>query len=122
MEEFENKVDQIAAGHEENSWISQLYKKLSNNFISGNDGIQDDQMDGMEPPMLDETWGLEDIARLHQENSNDSELFFNFQWTFLIWYSIMFDEHKTSILTFNLVFRYYIYFLSENISPHTYLK
>ena len=71
MEEFENKVDQIAAGHEENSWISSLYKKFSDNFISGNaDAIQDDQMDGMEPPMLDETWGLEDIQRLHQENSS----------------------------------------------------
>jgi hypothetical protein len=64
-------VDQIAAGHEENSWISSLYKKFSDNFISGNaDAIQDDQMDGMEPPMLDETWGLEDIQRLHQENSS----------------------------------------------------
>ncbi len=30
-------------------------------------------MDGMEPPMLDETWGLEDIARLHQENGNGSK-------------------------------------------------
>jgi hypothetical protein len=30
-------------------------------------------MDGMEPPILDETWGLEDIARLHQENGNTSE-------------------------------------------------
>ena len=71
LEEFENKVDQIAAGHEENSWISSLYKKFSDNFISGNaDAIQDDQMDGMEPPMLDETWGLEDIQRLHQENSS----------------------------------------------------
>ena len=75
LEEFENKVDQIAAGHEENSWIGDLYKKFSDNFISGGgDGIHDDQMDGMEPPMLDETWGLEDIQRLHQENSSKFNL------------------------------------------------
>jgi hypothetical protein len=43
LEEFENKVDQIAAGHEENSWISALYKKFSDNFISGNDTIKDGQ-------------------------------------------------------------------------------
>jgi hypothetical protein len=43
LEEFENKVDQIAAGHEENSWISALYKKFSDNFISGNDNISEDQ-------------------------------------------------------------------------------
>lgn len=75
LEEFENKVDQIAAGHEENSWISALYNKLSDNFINGNDGITEDQMDGMEPPILDETWGLEDISRLHQENGNGSKFF-----------------------------------------------
>ncbi len=32
LEEFENKVDQIAAGQEENSWISGLYNRLSENF------------------------------------------------------------------------------------------
>ena len=76
LEEFENKVDQIAAGHEENSWISALYKKFSDSYINGNDSISENQMEGMEPPMLDETWGLEDIARLHQENGNGSEFIY----------------------------------------------
>lgn len=71
LEEFENKVDQIAAGNEENSWISQLYNKFNTNFLTGDDKLTPEQLDGMEPPMLDETWGLEDIQRLHNDNSTE---------------------------------------------------
>lgn len=43
MEEFENKVDKIAAGQEENSWISGLYKRLSDNFGGLEDKMTPDQ-------------------------------------------------------------------------------
>jgi len=29
-------------------------------------------MEGMEPPILDETWGLKDIDKLYQENNGKS--------------------------------------------------
>jgi hypothetical protein len=44
LEEFENKVDKIAAGQEENSWISGLYKRLSENFGGTDDKMAPDQV------------------------------------------------------------------------------
>jgi len=43
LEEFENKVDKIAAGQEENSWISGLYKRLSDNFGGNDERLTPDQ-------------------------------------------------------------------------------
>jgi len=44
LEEFENKVDQIASGNDENSWIGQLYKKLSNDYAGANSTLLPDQV------------------------------------------------------------------------------
>jgi hypothetical protein len=46
LEEFENKVDQIAAGNDENSWIGKLYKKLSADYGKGNSTLSPDQVFG----------------------------------------------------------------------------
>jgi len=43
LEDFENKVDQIASGHEDDSWIGKLYKRLSENFAN-NDQISPEQV------------------------------------------------------------------------------
>ena len=72
LEEFEDKVDKIASGQDEESWIGQLYNQFSSNF--GIDGGKIDDadigsMDGLEPPIIDETWGLEDIKKLHENES-----------------------------------------------------
>lgn len=70
LEEFEDKVDKIANGQEDDSWIGQLYNQFSSSF--GIDGAQIDNsemgedQEGLEPPILDETWGLEDIQKLHE--------------------------------------------------------
>jgi len=61
LEDFENKIDKIASGDDkgENSWINDVYNKYGN-------GTEDDDnevvpnVEGLEPPMLDETWGLID--------------------------------------------------------------
>ena len=61
LEDFENKIDKIASGDDkgENSWINDVYNKYGN-------GTEDDDnevvpnIEGLEPPMLDETWGLKD--------------------------------------------------------------
>ena len=79
MEEFEDKVDKIANGQDDNSWIGQLYQQFSSNIGIDGSKIDDDDIgdkDGLEPPILDETWGLEDIHNLHESeegNINYSE-------------------------------------------------
>ena len=70
LEEFEDKVDKIASGQDEESWIGQLYNQFSNNFGIDGDKIDDAEigsMDGLEPPVIDEKWGLEDIRKLHED-------------------------------------------------------
>ena len=60
LEDFEDKIDKIASGvdQDENSWINQIYNKLSD---AANENPDDyEESDGLEPPMLDETWGLKD--------------------------------------------------------------
>ena len=59
MEEFEEKVDRIAEGEDdgENSWISKIYNQFSF-FNDGENSLEENDMDGLEPPLLDETWGL----------------------------------------------------------------
>ena len=69
LEEFEDKVDKIANGQDDNSWIGQLYQQFSNNFGMDGSVIDDEEIgdkEGLEPPILDETWGLEDIHKLHE--------------------------------------------------------
>ena len=74
LEEFEDKVDKIANGQDDDSWIGQLYNTFSSNF--GMDGSKIDNTelgpkDGLEPPILDETWGLEDLTKLHEEDEGN---------------------------------------------------
>merc|ERR1711976_754236 len=58
LEEFEDKVDKIANGQDDESWIGQLYNQFSTNL--GIDGGKIDDadigsMDGLEPPAVDES-------------------------------------------------------------------
>ena len=59
LEEFEEKIDKIAEGEDdgENSWISKIYNQFSF-FNDGENSLDESDMDGLEPPLLDETWGL----------------------------------------------------------------
>merc|ERR1719430_13653 len=57
LEEFEEKIDKIADGEDdgENSWISKIYNHFS--FFNGEDNsLSETDLDGLEPPLLDETW------------------------------------------------------------------
>ena len=61
LEEFEEKIDKIAEGEDdgESSWISKIYNQFS--FFNDDDvenSLDENDMDGLEPPLLDETWGL----------------------------------------------------------------
>jgi len=57
LEEFEEKIDRIAENKESNtSWISKIYKEFSEKY--GKDNFENESLDGLEPPILDETWGL----------------------------------------------------------------
>ena len=59
LEEFEEKIDKIAEGdnNDEDNWITKIYNKFRG-FNSVDNELTDEDMDGIEPPMLDETWGL----------------------------------------------------------------
>lgn len=46
---------------DENSWISQIYDKFNDGSSSSEPSFAKN-VEGLEPPMLDETWGLEDDA------------------------------------------------------------
>jgi len=60
LEEFEEKIERLTdnAGDEdaENSWISGLFNQFSS--LYGQDTLTMEDIDGMEPPILDETWDL----------------------------------------------------------------
>ena len=60
LEDFENKIDKIASGvdNDEGSWINQLYNQFSGRLEPTDDTFEN--VEGLEPPMLDETWGLKD--------------------------------------------------------------
>ena len=61
LEDFENKVDKVTKGenNDETSWISQIFNKYGKAIVNVNKEFK--TMEGLEPPMLDETWGLENI-------------------------------------------------------------
>ena len=71
LEEFEEKVDRIAEGEDdgENSWISKIYNQFSF-FNDGDNSLEENDMDGLEPPLLDETWGLGVRTRVKGETSS----------------------------------------------------
>merc|ERR1719430_2822915 len=59
LEEFEEKIDKIAEGQDggDDNWISKIYHQFS--FFNDVDNqLSESDMDGLEPPLLDETWGL----------------------------------------------------------------
>lgn len=75
MEEFEDKIDKIAGGVEEangETWIGKLYNKFKGSFL-GDDDNSLDNMDGLEPPILDETWGLDDVRKLYPDDKSESD-------------------------------------------------
>jgi len=75
LEEFEDKVDKIANGQDDDSWIGQIYNTFSSNFGMDGSKVEDSEVgpkEGLEPPILDETWGLEDLRKLHE--SEDEEI------------------------------------------------
>jgi len=64
LEEFEEKIDKIAEGADggDDSWISKIYNQFS--FFNDVDNtLTDENMDGIEPPILDETWGLRETPK-----------------------------------------------------------
>jgi len=60
LEEFEEKIDRIADGKDEDdSWISRIYNQFAGQYGADVDNeLKDSDMDGLEPPLLDEKWGL----------------------------------------------------------------
>ena len=70
MEDFENKIDKLAGGvdNDEHSWISTIYNEFNGNGAENTD--EDfNEIEGLEPPMLDETWGLKDNTVGDDENA-----------------------------------------------------
>jgi len=62
LEDFENKIDKIASGVDdgENNWINAIYNKYGNGTTTEESDEVVGNIEGLEPPMLDETWGLKD--------------------------------------------------------------
>lgn len=56
MEEFENKIDKISSGQDDDSWLGQLYSKMSATLMDKSGSDNTGSLDGLEPPMFDETW------------------------------------------------------------------
>ena len=64
LEEFEHKVDRIAQGEdsEDNTWLGKIYQQFKH-LMKDEEGVQDNEkykVEGLEPPMFDDTWGLAD--------------------------------------------------------------
>ena len=59
LEEFEEKIDKIAEGQDsgEENWISRIYNQFSV-FNDVDNKLAETDLEGIEPPILDETWGL----------------------------------------------------------------
>jgi len=59
LEEFEEKIDKIAEGQDggDDNWISKIYNQFSF-FNDVDNSLSESDLDGLEPPLLDETWGL----------------------------------------------------------------
>lgn len=79
LEEFENKIDKLAGDENGNSidndnWMARLYHKFKDTLGSDDNSIEMDaagaEMDGMEPPILDATWGLADVRQLYDSKSS----------------------------------------------------
>ena len=75
LEDFEEKIDKIASGvdEDEHSWINQIYNKFSDAAIENPDDFEEE--DGLEPPMLTETWGLKDENEVRTKRNTKDEAF-----------------------------------------------
>lgn len=60
LEEFEEKIDRIADGQDttDDSWISRIYNQFVGEYGEVDNALDESDMDGLEPPLLDEKWGL----------------------------------------------------------------
>ena len=69
MEDFENKIDKLASGgvdDDEHSWISTIYNEFNGNGAENDIEEDFNEIEGLEPPMLDETWGLKDSSSVDE--------------------------------------------------------
>ena len=69
MEDFENKIDKLASGgvdDDEHSWISTIYNEFNGNGAENDIDEDFNEIEGLEPPMLDETWGLKDSSSVDE--------------------------------------------------------
>lgn len=70
LEEFENKIDKLAAsngtstGGHDDSWLGGIYNKFKYLLNDDDDNqlgaLMGGDMEGLEPPVFDDTWGLAD--------------------------------------------------------------
>ena len=60
LEDFENSIDKISSGNgdDEPSWIQKIFYKYREYVNPFEDDEVVLELDGLEPPMLDETWGI----------------------------------------------------------------
>ena len=89
LEDFEGKVDQIKekgedAVVESPSWIHNIFNRYSEYFTVNDTNVEEEDL---EPPMLDETWGLHgndsvkkrsDLIDTVFQNKLDGKLYFYF--------------------------------------------
>ena len=61
MEDFENKIDSMAGNvdRDPDSWISKLYKTMKPEDPVSGDPFNGSLPEGLESPILDENWGLQ---------------------------------------------------------------
>jgi hypothetical protein len=74
LEEFEEKIDRIADGKDtgDDSWISRIYNQFVGEYGEVDNELKDSDMDGLEPPLLDEKWGLS--AADNNNTTDDSNI------------------------------------------------
>ena len=72
LENFENKIHKVANGGEKSeklNWIEDIFDKFNTNDDMAMNNVFEG-VPGLEPPMLDETWGLKDY---NQNKTHDNE-------------------------------------------------
>ena len=79
LEEFENKVERIAQegeNSEDDSWLGRIYQQFKH-LMKDEDGSEPDRynVEGLEPPMFDDTWGLADDFDVMMKNGKRSRFY-----------------------------------------------
>eukprot|EP00096_Caligus_rogercresseyi_P009239 TRINITY_DN3102_c0_g1_i3.p1 TRINITY_DN3102_c0_g1~~TRINITY_DN3102_c0_g1_i3.p1 ORF type:complete len:229 (+),score=74.68 TRINITY_DN3102_c0_g1_i3:424-1110(+) len=63
----------VGENQDDNSWIGSLYNKFKGAYSGQDADAQDEHgLEGLEPPNLDETWGLADTNLFHEEEGHNS--------------------------------------------------